>query len=47
MRVGVVERVGKLDANPLRTRIDVRMETEPARVGRVIVKVAAGQGARP
>jgi hypothetical protein len=43
----VVERVGKLDANPLRTRIDVRMETEPARVGRVIVKVAAGQGARP
>ncbi|MFZ4466708.1 MAG: rod shape-determining protein MreC [Phycisphaerales bacterium] len=47
MRVGVVERVGKLDSNPLRTRIDVRMETEPARVGRVIVKVAAGQGARP
>jgi cell shape-determining protein MreC len=47
MRVGVVERTGPLDANPLRTRIDVRMETEPARVGRVIVKVAGTGGAGP
>lgn len=39
MRVGLVESVGPLDANPLRRRVLVRMETDPARVSRVVVKV--------
>ncbi|RLS46176.1 MAG: hypothetical protein DWH86_03595 [Planctomycetota bacterium] len=53
MRIGVVESVGKLDANPLRGRITVRMESDPARVTHVVVKVRVpgegqprGQGAR-
>jgi hypothetical protein len=55
MRIGVIDSVGTLDANPLRRRISVRMESDPVRVGRVVVKVRAqgqqqgqsqGQGAR-
>ena len=47
MRIGLVESVGALDANPLRRRITVRMESDPTRVGRLVVKVrdAAQQGA--
>jgi hypothetical protein len=46
MRIGLVESVGALDSNPLRRRITVRMEADPARLGRVVVKVqdAAGEG---
>lgn len=40
MRIGVVERIGALDANPLRTGVTVRMEIDPTRVGGVTVKVA-------
>lgn len=39
MRVGVVDSVGPLDSNPLRRRISVRMETDPSRISRVVVKV--------
>jgi cell shape-determining protein MreC len=49
MRIGVVESVGVLDANPLRRRITVRMESDPLQVPRVVVKVRVpgqGQGAR-
>ena len=49
MRIGVVESEGALDANPLRRRITVRMESDPLRQSRVVVKVRAavqGQGAR-
>jgi cell shape-determining protein MreC len=46
MRVGTVERVGTLDSNPLRRRIDVRMDVDPARLGRVVVKVS-GPGGPP
>jgi cell shape-determining protein MreC len=49
MQIGVVESVGALDANPLRRRITVRMESDPLRVPRVVVKVRVpgqGQGAR-
>jgi cell shape-determining protein MreC len=49
MRIGVVESEGALDANPLRRRITVRMESDPLRVARVVVKVRVsgqGQGAR-
>jgi hypothetical protein len=49
MQIGVVESVGVLDANPLRQRITVRMESDPLRVTRVVVKVRVpgqGQGAR-
>lgn len=47
MRVGLVESVGALDANPLRRRITVRTESDPARIGRLVVKVRDGsqQGA--
>ena len=47
MRIGLVESVGALDANPLRRRITVRMESDPTRIGRLVVKVrdAALQGA--
>lgn len=45
MRVGTVERVGTLDSNPLRRRIDVRMDVDPARLGRVVVKVSGPGGA--
>lgn len=38
MRLGVVERVGPLDSNPLRTGVEVRMEIEPSRVGPVTIK---------
>jgi hypothetical protein len=41
MRIGTVEAVGVLDANPLRRRVEVRMDADPARVGRVVVKVSA------
>ena len=45
MRIGVVESEGALDANPLRRRITVRMESDPLRVARVVVKVrVSGQG---
>jgi hypothetical protein len=45
MRIGVVESEGALDANPLRRRITVRMESDPLRVARVVVKVRVpGQG---
>jgi hypothetical protein len=45
MQIGVVESVGALDANPLRRRITVRMESDPLRVPRVVVKVRVpGQG---
>lgn len=49
MRIGLVESVGALDSNPLRRRITVRMEADPARLGRVVVKVqdAGGQGGAP
>ena len=49
MRLGLVESVGALDSNPLRRRITVRMEADPARLGRVVVKVqdAGGQGGAP
>jgi hypothetical protein len=50
MRIGTVEAVGVLDANPLRRRVEVRMDVDPSRVGRVVVKVAAAgaaAGARP
>ena len=49
MRIGVVESEGALDANPLRRRITVRMESDPLRQSRVVVKVRAaaqGQGTR-
>ena len=49
MRIGVVESEGALDANPLRRRITVRMESDPQRQSRVVVKVRVpgqGQGAR-
>ncbi|MFM8784356.1 MAG: hypothetical protein ACKOFI_04225 [Phycisphaerales bacterium] len=46
MRIGTVEAVGVLDANPLRRRVEVRMDADPARVGRVVVKVSAS-GAAP
>ncbi|NBX33229.1 MAG: hypothetical protein EBR07_10985, partial [Planctomycetes bacterium] len=49
MRIGVVESEGALDANPLRRRITVRMESDPLRQSRVVVKVRVsgqGQGAR-
>lgn len=39
MQIGVVESEGALDANPLRRRITVRMESDPLRVARVVVKV--------
>lgn len=47
MRIGLVESVGALDANPLRRRITVRMESDPTRIGRLVVKVRDGaqQGA--
>ena len=45
MRIGVVESEGALDANPLRRRITVRMESDPLRQSRVVVKVrVSGQG---
>jgi cell shape-determining protein MreC len=45
MRIGVVESVGVLDANPLRRRITVRMESDPLHQSRVVVKVRVpGQG---
>ncbi len=45
MRIGVVESEGALDANPLRRRITVRMESDPQRQSRVVVKVrVSGQG---
>jgi hypothetical protein len=37
--------VGVLDANPLRRRVEVRMDADPARVGRVVVKVSAAGAA--
>jgi cell shape-determining protein MreC len=40
MRVGIIERVGALDSNPLRTGVEVRMDPDPSRVGGVTVKVA-------
>jgi cell shape-determining protein MreC len=40
MRIGVVDRVGTLDSNPLRTAVEVRMDVEPARVGPVTIKAA-------
>ena len=49
MRIGVVESVGVLDANPLRRRITVRMESDPLHQSRVVVKVRVpgpGQNAR-
>jgi cell shape-determining protein MreC len=49
MRIGVVESEGALDANPLRRRITVRMESDPQRQSRVVVKVRVpgqGQGTR-
>lgn len=49
MRIGLVESVGALDANPLRRRITVRMESDPARTSRLVVKVresSAQGGAR-
>ncbi|MBL9142001.1 MAG: hypothetical protein JNK53_09065 [Phycisphaerae bacterium] len=39
MRIGVVDRVGAMDSNPLRTGVEVVMEVEPARVGPVTLKV--------
>lgn len=45
MRLGLVESVGALDANPLRRRITVRMESDPARVSRLVVKVRDAQQA--
>lgn len=39
MRIGVVDAVGPLDANPLRRRVSVRMESDPTRIARVVVKV--------
>lgn len=50
MRLGTVERTGPLDSNPLRVRVDVRMDVETARLGAVTVKVAdpdAPAGRRP
>ena len=51
MLIGTVEAVGKLDANPLRTRIEVRMGFDPARLGKVAVKIedaeAPARGAPP
>jgi cell shape-determining protein MreC len=45
MRIGVVESVGVLDANPLRRRITVRMESDPLHQSGVVVKVRVpGQG---
>lgn len=39
MVLGIVERVGPLDANPLRTRVDVRPRHDPARLATVTVKI--------
>lgn len=47
MRLGLVESVGPLDSNPLRRRITVRMEFDPARLSKVTVKTAAAGGAAP
>ena len=44
MRLGLVESVGPLDANPLRRRVSVRMETDPGRLSRVVVKVQDAPG---
>ena len=44
MRLGLVESVGPLDANPLRRRVSVRMETDPGRLSRVVVKVQDASG---
>jgi cell shape-determining protein MreC len=39
MRIGTVESIGRLDSNPLRNRVTVRMEVDPSRLGSVVVKV--------
>ena len=45
MRIGIVESVGPLDANPLRRRVSVRMESDPLRLSRLVVKVQDAPGA--
>jgi hypothetical protein len=45
--LGFVEAVGPLDSNPLRRRITVRMEFDPARLAKVTVKTASGPAAPP
>lgn len=43
MRIGTVESVGRLDSNPLRHRVTVRTEVDPARLGNVIIKARDGR----
>ena len=44
-RIGTIESTGPLDSNPLRRRVTVRMDCDPARLGEdVIVKVRDADG---